>query len=161
MRWFIIGILFAGTAFGQISHEEAHARLLKRQAEREAAATQPATQPTTAPVLSELEELYAQIDRLMDRINELKRENAELRERLGINDAALSQDFNPPEQYDSDDFGGPSDPSARLSSPFDDPSDRVVPGTAGGGGGGTVHVRSYRRKDGTYVRSHTRRSPRR
>lgn len=28
-------------------------------------------------------------------------------------------------------------------------------------GGGTVHVRGYYRKDGTYVRPHTRRSPRR
>jgi hypothetical protein len=30
-----------------------------------------------------------------------------------------------------------------------------------GGGGGTVYVRGYYRKDGTYVRSHTRRAPRR
>jgi hypothetical protein len=28
-------------------------------------------------------------------------------------------------------------------------------------GGGTVHVRGYRRKDGTYVRPHTRKAPRR
>jgi hypothetical protein len=28
------------------------------------------------------------------------------------------------------------------------------------GGGGTVHVRGYTRKDGTYVRPHTRSAPR-
>jgi hypothetical protein len=32
---------------------------------------------------------------------------------------------------------------------------------SGGGGGGSVHVRGYRRRDGTYVRPHTRHRPRR
>jgi hypothetical protein len=34
-------------------------------------------------------------------------------------------------------------------------------GYSGGGGGGSVHVHGYTRRDGTYVRGHTRRSPRR
>ena len=33
-------------------------------------------------------------------------------------------------------------------------------GTSGGDTGGSVHVRGYHRRDGTYVRSHSRRRPR-
>jgi hypothetical protein len=40
-------------------------------------------------------------------------------------------------------------------------SSRSSYSTSSDGGGGTVYVRGYYRKDGTYVRSHTRRAPRR
>ena len=41
------------------------------------------------------------------------------------------------------------------------PSDSYVsPSTPSGGSGGTVHVRGYTRKDGTYVQPHTRSAPR-
>jgi hypothetical protein len=49
----------------------------------------------------------------------------------------------------------PSTRSRRPSAPSSDYS------TPPSGYGGTVHVRGYYRRDGTYVRSHTRRAPRR
>lgn len=52
----------------------------------------------------------------------------------------------------------PDQPAARPATPQPPAPDRGVPGAARSpSGSGTVYVRGYHRKDGTYVRPHTRR----
>ena len=134
--------------FDQATMDAAYQRL----EERHAAATQAAQEPTPLTMASEVEALRSEIARLRYMVERLERENEELRSQLGQGSALAQPALVPAGSIGSFNaagiegaFGGPSSRSQSL-------------GTASGG---TVHVRGYYRKDGTYVRPHTRSAPRR
>lgn len=131
----ILAAAISTIAMGQMTAEEAYARM---DARRAAATTQPSTQPSTQPLslpsnLITAQEYEAQIESLLDRIAELKRENKELRDRLYEQAAEEIAEEQTTPNY-------------------------VAP-YSGNNTGGSVRVRGYYRKDGTYVRPHTRSKP--
>jgi len=137
MKWLVVLCVGACAmpAWGQMSAEEAMARLKGRQQAR-AAATQPTTQPAKRSILEEDREREEAMAKLAER-----------------------------PKKDQDPYTGltltPWKPIMRIDEPFAFGIIRSDPNRGGSYASGSddVYVHGYYRSDGTYVRSHYRSRP--